>query len=143
SKVRSSTAGRLLTDLRLKRQGKSAWSAIIGRNEWFGAWAARQSANAASPVVFSYSYTARLPFAEASRRNARCVLGQIDPGPLEEMFVEEQTAAYRHLAPPNDKIPDLYWQRWREEIELADKIIVNSPWSAKLLTEAGCRARSS
>jgi glycosyltransferase involved in cell wall biosynthesis len=130
----------LLTDLRLRRQRKSSWSTILERNAWFGAWAAEQSAKAGSPVVFSYSYTARLPFAEAKRRGALCILGQIDPGPREEEVVAEQTAAYRHLAPPDEKAPAEYWQLWREEIELADKIIVNSPWSAKLLVEAGVDA---
>jgi glycosyltransferase involved in cell wall biosynthesis len=137
SKVRSNTAGRLLTDLRLRRQLKSSWSTILERNAWFGAWAAEQSAKAGSPVVSSYSYTARLPFTEAKRRGALCILGQIDPGPREEEIVAEQTAAYRHLAPPDEKAPAEYWRLWREEIELADKIIVNSPWSAKLLKETG------
>ena len=140
SKVRSNTAGRLLTDLRLRRQRKSSWSTILERNAWFGAWAADQSAKAGSPVVFSYSYTAKLPFAEAKRRGALCILGQIDPGPREEEVVAEQTAAYRHLAPPDEKAPAEYWRLWREEIELADKIIVNSPWSAKLLVEVGVDA---
>jgi glycosyltransferase involved in cell wall biosynthesis len=78
-----------------------------------------------------------LPFTEAKRRGALCILGQIDPGPREEEIVAEQTAAYRHLAPPDEKAPAEYWRLWREEIELADKIIVNSPWSARLLVEAG------
>lgn len=140
SKVRSNTAGRLLTDLRLRRQRKSSWSTILERNAWFGAWAADQSAKAGSPVVFSYSYTAKLPFAEAKRRGALCILGQIDPGPREEEVVAQQTTAYLHLAPPDEKAPTEYWQLWREEIELADKIVVNSPWSAKLLVEAGIDA---
>jgi glycosyltransferase involved in cell wall biosynthesis len=140
SKVRSNTAGRLLTDLRLRRQRKSSWSTVLERNAWFGAWAADQSAKAGSPVVFSYSYTAKLPFAEAKRRGALCILGQIDPGPREEEVVAEQTTAYLHLAPPDEKAPTEYWQLWREEIELADKIIVNSPWSARLLVEAGVDA---
>ncbi len=137
SRVRSNTTGRLLTDLRLRWQRKSSWSTILERNAWFGAWAADQSAAAGSPVVFSYSYTAKLPFAEAKRRGALCILGQIDPGPREEEVVAERTAAYRHLAPPDEKAPTEYWQLWREEIELADKIIVNSPWSEKLLFQAG------
>ena len=140
SKVRSNTAGRLLTDLRLRRQRKSSWSTVLERNAWFGAWAADQSAKAGSPVVFSYSYTAKLPFAEAKRRGALCILGQIDPGPREEEVVAQQTTAYLHLAPPDEKAPTEYWQLWREEIELADKIVVNSPWSAKLLVEAGIDA---
>ena len=110
------------------------------RNEWFGDWAAKQSARAGSSTVFSYSYTARLPFAEARNRGARCILGQIDPGPREEEAVLEATSIYRHLAPPADRAPQKYWDLWQEEIALADKIIVNSPWSARLLVEAGVDA---
>lgn len=130
----------MLIDLRLRRERKSSWSTILERNAWFGSWAAAQSARVASPVVFSYSYAARLPFAEAKRRGALCILGQIDPGPREEELVAEQTAAYRHLALPDEKAPQEYWDLWREEIAMANKIIVNSPWSAKLLTEAGVDA---
>ena len=140
SRVRSNTARRLLTDLRLRRERKSSWSTILERNAWFGSWAAAQSARVTSPVVFSYSYAARLPFAEAKRRGALCILGQIDPGPCEEELVAEQTAAYRHLAPPDDKAPQEYWDLWREEIAMANRIVVNSPWSAKLLVEAGVPA---
>lgn len=140
SKVRRNTAGRLLTDLRLRRQRKSPWSTILDRNAWFGGWAAEQSAKAGSPCVFSYSYAARLPFAEAKRRGARCILGQIDPGPHEEEIVLESTSDYRHLAMPADRAPQKYWHLWRDEVEPADKIIVNSPWSAKLLVQAGVDA---
>jgi glycosyltransferase involved in cell wall biosynthesis len=116
------------------------WDSILERNEWFGEWAAKESARVDSPAVFSYSYTARLPFAEARGRGARCVLGQIDPGPREEEVVLEATKNYQHLAPPGDRAPQRYWELWREEIAMADKIVVNSPWSAKLLVEEGVDA---
>ncbi len=139
-KVCSNTIGRLVTDLRLKRQRKEGWFAILERNEWFGAWAAKESARTCSSTVFSYGYTARLPFAAAKERGAKCILGQIDPGPREVEVVRERTAAYRHLAHPEENPPEDYWKLWREEIELADKIVVNSPWSAKLLVEEGVPA---
>jgi len=135
AKVCSNTIGRLVADLRLKRQRKEGWFAILERNEWFGAWAAKESARACSSTVFSYSYTARLAFAEAKKRGAQCILGQIDPGPSEVEVVREKSAAYGHLAYPEENPPEEYWRLWRQEIELADKIVVNSPWSAKLLLE--------
>lgn len=140
AKVCSNTIGRLVTDLRLKQQRKTGWFAILERNEWFGEWATKQSAKVGSSTVFSYSYAARLPFAEARIRGARCILGQIDPGPREVEVVHEKTAAYRHLAYPEENPPEEYWRLWREEVELADKIVVNSPWSAGLLVEAGVNA---
>jgi glycosyltransferase involved in cell wall biosynthesis len=138
--VRSRTLGRLLCDARMKVGGVSGWNAILRRNEWFQKWAAREVAAFEASTVFSYSYTARLPFAAAKKRGATCILGQIDPGPREVEVVREKTTAYRELALPEENPPEEYWRMWREEIELADKIVVNSPWSAKLLMEEGVSA---
>jgi glycosyltransferase involved in cell wall biosynthesis len=139
-KLVSNTLGRLMIDVKLRVRGRSFWDSILERNEWFGEWATKQSAKVGSSTVFSYSYTARLPFAEARSRCARCILGQIDPGPREEEVVLEATKNYRHLAHPADRAPQKYWELWREEIAMADKIVVNSPWSARLLVEAGVSA---
>ena len=139
-KVVSNTLGRLMIDVRMRLRGTGLWDSILERNKWFDEWAAKQSTEVGSSTVFSYSYTARLAFCEARSRGARCILGQIDPGPREEEVVLEATKNYRHLAPPADRAPQQYWDLWREEIAMADKIVVNSPWSAKLLVEAGVDA---
>jgi len=135
-KVVSNTLGRLVVDATLRLRGRGYWDSILERNEWFGDWVARQSAKVGSSTVFSYTYTAKETFAEARSRGARCILGQIDPGPREEDVVLEATKNYRHLAPPSDRAPQKYWDLCREEIAMADKILVNSPWSARLLVEA-------
>jgi glycosyltransferase involved in cell wall biosynthesis len=129
--------GRIVVDCSFKLRRLSGWSSVIERNEWFEKWTAREVLRLRSAHVFSYSYTARLAFRVAKSVGGQCILGQIDPGPREEDLVEEQTSAYRHLAPPADRAPETFWRHWREEIELADKIMVNSSWSAKLLVEAG------
>ena len=138
--VRSRTPGRLLMDTAMKLGGIGGWNAILRRNEWFQTWVSHEVARSDAHTVFSYSYTARLPFAAARRRGARRILGQIDPGPREEEIVREASSKYLHLAPPDEMAPRLYWERWKEEVELAEKIVVNSPWSAKLLVEAGVSA---
>lgn len=140
NKVVSNLLGRLTTDAKMRLGSRSYWDSILERNHWFGEWAAKQGSHVGSSTVFSYSYTARLPFAEARRRGARCILGQIDPGPREEEVVLEATKNYRHLAPPADRAPQKYWDLWRQEVAMADKIIVNSPWSAQLLVEEGVPA---
>jgi glycosyltransferase involved in cell wall biosynthesis len=138
--VKHQTLGRLAIDASMRLRKLDPWYAIQHRNEWFQKWAATQTALICSRVVFSYSYTARLPFVAAKNHGAKCVLGQIDPGPREQEVVEERASAYRHLAPPDDQPPADYWRQWREEIDLADKIVVNSAWSANLLVEAGVEA---
>jgi glycosyltransferase involved in cell wall biosynthesis len=135
--VKRRTLARLATDARIKLKKLDPWRAILYRNHWFQLWAEQQVVAAASQTIFSYSYTARLPFAAAKKRSALCILGQIDPGPIEHDIVEQRSAAYRHLAPSaNHSLAD-YWTQWREEIALADRIVVNSPWSVQLLQAAG------
>jgi glycosyltransferase involved in cell wall biosynthesis len=135
SMVRHRTFGRLAIDARLKLNKLGPWNAILRRNEWFQKWAADEVAASDAHTIFSYSYTARVPFIAAKTRGGICILGQIDPGPREVEVVREKTAAYRDLAPPEENPPEEYWKLWSEEVELADKIVVNSPWSAKLLME--------
>lgn len=135
--VQSRTLGRLLVDMRMKLQGLDAWKKILHRNEWFQQWAEQIISGLSVKTVFSYSYTARLPFAAAKKHGATCILGQIDPGPREIQIVEEQSVNYRHLALSEENPSDVYWRFWKSEVESADAIVVNSPWSAKLLVEAG------
>jgi glycosyltransferase involved in cell wall biosynthesis len=133
--------GRLLIDAGMKFGGINGWNAILRRNDWFQQWAAHEVTRSKAPTLFSYSYTARLPFAAAKERRATCILGQVDGGPAHFDFVRRCIAPYvkladtRLLGPPQE-----YWREWREEVRLADKIIVNSEWSARLLEESGVSA---
>ena len=135
--VKSRTLARLAIDARIKLKKLDPWRAILYRNHWFQRWTEHEVAAAASQNIFSYSYTARLPFTAAKKRGAFCILGQIDPGPIEHDIVEQRSAAYRNLAPSANHAPADYWSQWREEIAMADRIVVNSPWSAQLLQKAG------
>ncbi len=126
---------------------QSMWNTIIQRNEWFEERAAKllhrllQSGVAAPPMVFSYSYAALRIFEVAKSYGCQCVLGQIDPGPEEQRLVERLHKNYG-----GDQLefpPDSYWSRWRQECELADKIVVNSDWSSRLLEGELSQARSS
>jgi glycosyltransferase involved in cell wall biosynthesis len=136
--VTSNTVGGLFLDAYIRASGLYGWDAVMLRNEWFSQWCARQLLHIDSTHLFSYSYTAFHSFIEAKRRGtARCILGQIDPGPREVEIVHEATSNYRHLDILADNPPKEYWAQWREEIALADNVVVNSPWSAKLLQESG------
>jgi len=66
----------------------------------------------------------------------RTVLGQIDPGPVEDELVAHlyeragQSSRY-------EKIPKAYWERWQEETALSDLIVANSDWTKKALVRVG------
>jgi glycosyltransferase involved in cell wall biosynthesis len=88
-------------------------------------------------ALFSYSYTALEPFRAARERGWFTVLGQIDPGPVEERLVAEAHAAHPELRTKWHPAPSRYWDAWREECELADCVMVNSTWSREALVQEG------
>lgn len=117
------------------------WERTIRRNRWFQRQALRylqSNVHCFSPetVLFSYSYAALGLFQFAQQQGWRTVLGQIDPGPLEIELVAAAQAGDPQLAAQEHALPSVYWQDWRQECALADRIVVNSAWSQQLLTQA-------
>src|SRR5690606_22536305 len=88
-------------------------------------------------IFFGYSYSSRLSMAAAKKLGYKTVLGQINPGPAEAEIVVEAFSQFGN-GKHKPTVPDMaYWDRWREEIDYADTIIVNSSWSLQLLGQAG------
>jgi len=85
----------------------------------------------------SYSYAALEPFRYAKAHGWKTLLVQIDPGPEEEAIVAEEVARVPHLAAEWQPAPPEYWAFWREECNLADRIVVNSEWSREGLVRGG------
>jgi glycosyltransferase involved in cell wall biosynthesis len=125
--------------LRMRRMGGMA--VPMARNERFQELALEQLRRLPPEegiTVFSYSYAARHLFRYARSRGWRTVLGQIDPGPEEERIVgEEFVREGKRLGALWQPAPRLYWELWREEVALADRVLVNSEWSRDCLKKAG------
>jgi glycosyltransferase involved in cell wall biosynthesis len=128
-----------------------AWDRILRRNELFQRTAIESlkllptvdcqlSTPSSSPVLFSYSYAAKDLFLFARQRGWTTVLGQIDPGPEEERIVAGEQQRYPALGAWWSPAPREYWQNWREECRLADRIVVNSAWSRECLVREGVPA---
>jgi len=129
------------------------WPLIMARNKWFQRKAAAalhdhkttglrdnpvSGQSSSGPLtLFSYSYAARKIFRFANQRGWKTVLGQIDPGPVEEKIVAEEAARVPQLAGDWQPAPSEYWDNWQEECSLADHIIVNSEWSRAALIKGG------
>jgi glycosyltransferase involved in cell wall biosynthesis len=126
----------------LRLNAPAAWEGQMERNAAFQrsacdhlrATAARFGRRA---VLFAYSYAAREVFALARTLGWTTVLGQIDPGPVEERLVQQLHQRYPTLASQWQPAPARYWENWREECRLADRIVVNSEWSRDALLEEG------
>jgi hypothetical protein len=130
------------------------WPKVMARNCWFqrkvvsslrselrkGAWLPRSftlSALNSQPILLSYSYTALEPFRHAKARGWKTVLVQIDPGPEEERIVAAEVARVPELAGDWEPAPAEYWVSWRNECDLADRIVVNSEWARQGLVRSG------
>jgi glycosyltransferase involved in cell wall biosynthesis len=124
-------------------RGVRGWERICRRNAWFQARAAKRlramhrSIEPPLRGVFSYSYGAGEPFRVARELGLGTLLGQIDAGPVEEDIVAAAHENHAEYAGAWQRAPALYWEKWREEIRLSDRILVNSGWSRRCLVEAG------
>lgn len=145
NRVQAFTSGLVAFELRERLQSSRPWDRIMARNCWFQAKATRlleatakkHRATGQPLILFSYSYAARDLFRVARNRGWRCILGQIDPGPVEEEIVAEEQTIRPEIGSAWTRAPKIYWDRWREECDLADTIVVNSEWSAEALVKTG------
>lgn len=139
--VKAANLAALAFAAKANASGKNGWGLIIRRNDWFQRQTVAQlvqSHNGSSHgnhTVFAYSYAAEEIFKFARERGWKTVLGQIDPGPVEERIVAQlhEKMSDNHWQPA----PDEYWDRWRNECALADQIVVNSNWSRNALVSEG------
>ena len=119
------------------------WAVITKRNEWFQerAVAAIDRIDDGHPrTVFAYSYAALRILERARTRGWKTVLGQIDPGPVEDRLVAKLHAQHRQLVGDWVSPPPTYWTAWRRECDVADRIVVNSIWSRDSLVGEGVSA---
>jgi glycosyltransferase involved in cell wall biosynthesis len=123
----------------LKHEG---WGLVMKRNKWFQQQSVKylRSLQAASYNLFCYSYAAQDMLREARLRSWKTVLGQIDPGPIEEDIVLQEVKKYPQYRSEWHPAPQAYWDNWYQECELASEIIVNSEWSKRALIMKGIAA---
>ncbi len=87
--------------------------------------------------VFAYNYSAVELFREAKLQGKKCVLGQVDAGPVAgEIITELYKKEGIDLSNRRDYYQK-YGKLWKEECQLADTILVNSLWSKTCLVNAG------
>jgi len=139
ARVIASNIPALIFELKASFARENGWRLINRRNEWFQEHAVahlKATANG-NHTVFAYSYAAKQIFELARKRGWRTVLGQIDPGPVEERIVTdlEKNSPIKHTH--WEPAPKAYWDNWRHECILADQILVNSDWSRDALIAEG------
>ncbi len=118
--------------------GLQGWPLTIARNQWFQSRAAEKVAELAvgalpETAVFAHSYAALGVFRTARANGMTCVLGQIDPGEAHSSLLKDLADRWPEFGPPLPAPPPEYFDGWREECRLADRIVVNSEWCRELL----------
>jgi glycosyltransferase involved in cell wall biosynthesis len=119
------------------------WESVIDRNHWFQKRVIQHLATLkfqSPPILFAYSYAALDLLRYAKRQGWTTVLGQIDAAIAAEEIISAEYQKHTALVPNWQSPPAAYWESWREECQLADRIIVNSPWSSQALQQAGIPA---
>jgi glycosyltransferase involved in cell wall biosynthesis len=143
--IHAFTSSLIRFELAQRIKKTSGWERIIARNCWFQKQAV-QSLNIITPqlnsrpTLLAYSYAALELFRYAKTRGWRTILGQIDPGLVEEKLVLEEHAKHPNYQSTWQPAPPRYWASWQEECSLADRIVVNSLWSSQALQQVGIPA---
>ena len=142
ARVRSFNSSLVLFETLARVRGLRGWAKIVARNCWFqrkvvSFLPSQLSTINYQPILLSYSYTALEPFRNAKAHGWKTLLVQIDPGPEEEKIVAEEVSRKPGLAADWQPAPPEYWALWREECNLADRIVVNSEWSREGLIRDG------
>ena len=139
-RVTAQNTSALAFELKASLTRENGWQLIGQRNKRFQRRAVAQLARNhrnGNHTVFAYSYAAAEIFEFARARGWQTVLGQIDPGPAEERIIADlhKTAGMEWKPAPKQ-----YWENWRHECSLADRIVVNSSWSRDALLGEGIPA---
>lgn len=138
--IKAPNIAALSFELKASLARENGWTLISRRNDWFQRRAIHELARTngtRNHTLFAYSYAAREIFEFARARGWKTVLGQIDPGPAEERIVAGLHESSDSKWKP---APQSYWDNWRSECALADRIVVNSTWSRDALLSEGVPA---
>lgn len=124
------------------------WPVTMKRNDWFQNMAIEHLKKVSDrrcyppdqTILFTYSYAALHLLRYAKEQGWMTILGQMDPGIVEEQIVAHLQAQHPEISTVWEPSPAQYWDNWQQECALADYIVVNSPWSKQALQKAGVLA---
>jgi glycosyltransferase involved in cell wall biosynthesis len=139
-KVRAFGTRTLIWEVAASMRGLGLGQRLAERDSWWTRTATRSLRRLVAPTtgfVFVYCYEARDTFRAARDLGLTSVLGQIDPGPVEDRKVAEIVRRWPEYRTPFKPGSEAYYARWKEECRLAGHVVVNSDWSAGALAKEG------
>jgi hypothetical protein len=124
--VKAPNVAALSFELKASATGANGWNLITQRNNWFQQQVVAQlvqthkTSGNGNHALFAYSYAAEEIFKFARARGWQTILGQIDPGPVEEQIVARTHARTNLVETDWEPAPKEYWEKWRSECLLAE-----------------------
>jgi glycosyltransferase involved in cell wall biosynthesis len=101
---------------------------------------ARRELDPRRDVFFGFNTGCMETFDLMREHGIPTICDQIDPGLVEEEIVYEETLRWPGWQDIPGRVPDIYWQRMRDEWAAANMILVNSQWSKDALIKQGVPA---
>ena len=102
---------------------------------------ARRGVSAQRDAFFAYNTGCLETLRWLGKRGVPTVVGQIDPGRVEEDLVRAEAEKWPGWAANTGRIPDSYYARLAAEWDAASHVLVNSPWSRDALIQQGVDAQ--
>ncbi|BAZ45233.1 group 1 glycosyl transferase [Chondrocystis sp. NIES-4102] len=141
AKIKAFNDPLLIWEISQKFDNIRGWEYKTTRSSWWQAQVikilSKTKFSEPNITLYAQSYAASELFKYAKHRGWKTVLGQTDPGIIEEKLLIKESQIYPQYHNAVSVAPLDYWQKWREECTLADQIIVNSAWSAQALIQTG------
>ena len=97
----------------------------------------RRGVSAESEAFFGYNTGCLETLKWLEKRGVPTVVGQIDPGRVEEDLVRAEAEKWPGWAASSQRIPELYYYRLEAEWQAASRVLVNSSWSRDALIKQG------
>ncbi len=114
---------------------------FIRYGEWFATQVrdglARQHLNSERDCFFGFNTNSMETLELLKQKKIFTIVDQIDPGRVEEEMVLAEAERWPGWEKISGRLPETYWQRLRQEWELADAVLVNSEWSRDALIQQG------
>ena len=98
---------------------------------------ARRGVSAERDAFFGYNTGCLETLRWLQGRGVPTIVGQIDPGRVEEDLVRAESEKWPGWATNMNRIPDSYFTRLQAEWDAATRVLVNSPWSRDALIQQG------
>ena len=118
---------------------------FVQYGEWFATQVrdrlARQHLNPERDCFFGFNTNSLETLELLKQKKIFTIVDQIDPGRVEEDMVLAEAKRWPGWEEIPGRLPETYWQRLRQEWELADAVLVNSEWSRDALIQQGIPAR--